>query len=130
SVDLQGAHDEDVVVICEADVEPGLHAEAGRVYEIGVIFACQDQDDRRGSGAAGLTPPWSDRLDVLGVTPQTGGFDSLCHSLQQRIVAATSRPPTGAALQVELFLDLVAAGIGDLMAEVPQLHQVTAERSL
>src|SRR2546421_5585113 len=93
SVDLQGGHDEDVVVICEADVEPGLHAEAGRVYEIGVIFACRDQDDRRDSGAAGLTPPWSGRLDGLGVTPQTGGFYNPCGRPPPRINAPPPRPP-------------------------------------
>src|SRR5207245_9178048 len=86
-----------------------------------------DEDQRRGTRTAWLTPAWSKRLDVFGVAAYGGGLDRRRDSLQQRVVGAASRPPFAAAFQVQLFLDFVPARVSHLVAEVSQLGQVAAE---
>src|SRR2546428_12797016 len=98
AVDLERAHDQDVLFVRVSDVEAGLHAEPGCVDEVGVIFPGRDEDDRCRTRTAWLTPAWSKRLDVFGVAPQAGGFDPPRGSLQQRVLAAGSPPPLAAAL--------------------------------
>src|SRR3989442_11061954 len=88
AVDLERAHDQDVFFVRVSDVEAGLHAEPGCVDEVGVIFAGRDEDQRRGSRTAWLTPAGNEWLDVVGVAPQTGGFGRLRRNPPQ-----PGRPP-------------------------------------
>src|SRR2546425_8892535 len=93
AVDLERAHNQDVFFVRVSDVEAGLHTEPGCVDEVGVIFAGRDEDQRRGSRTAWLTPAGNEWLDVFGVAPQAGGFDRLRGSPQQRVVAPAPPPP-------------------------------------
>src|SRR3989442_4516524 len=79
AVDLERAHDQDVFFVRVSDVEAGLHAEPGCVDEVGVIFAGRDEDQRRGSRTAWLTPAgdeWLERVRFASTTvrfaPLTG----------------------------------------------------------
>src|SRR5437588_30637 len=129
AVDLERADYEDVVLFSVADVEAHLDAEACRVDEVGVVLAGRDQDDWRRSGPSRLRSPRSRWLAGLGIAPEARRLDGLRHGLQQSILAAASGPSAAAAFEVELFLDLVAARVRDLIAEVAELGQVAAEGS-
>src|SRR5439155_11451828 len=121
AIDLQRAGHEDVVLFAEPDVERVLDAESCRVDEVGVLVAARDENERRFSRPTRLGSPGRGRVGAVGVAPQAGGLHRLGHRLEQSIVAAPARPLSPASFKVELFLDLVSAGVGDLVPEISEL---------
>src|SRR5439155_23992096 len=112
------------------DVQARLDAEAAGMHEVGVLVPAGQKDDGGMPRSARLAPPRRQRLRGLGVAPQAGGFAWVRDRLEEGIVAAAARPAAGAAVEVEPFLDLVPAGVGDFVAQVAQLSEVAAQRPL
>src|SRR6266702_6954527 len=133
ALDLQRAGDQDVVAIRISDVQAGLDGESSDVDEVGVRLPRGDQDDwlRLRRLCLGAARPCA---GARGAVPtQACAADGLCHGLEELellLIGALGRACRGAALQVQLLLDLVAARIRDLVTELPQLPQIAPKLPL
>src|SRR3984893_13987662 len=79
-------------------------------------------------------PPCAVRGRGTGTSPRpslpiSSQPDRLSNRLQELelLLIGPFRRPSRPAFEVELLLHLVAAGVGDLVAELPELVQVTAQ---
>src|SRR5216684_1793220 len=141
AIDFERADHEHVIVLGEADVQAGLDREAGGIDEVGITIAGGDEDDGLGARGcrtsarplwaaptAGPTSPRSGEARARFAEPRAphGQRDRL-QQLELLVVSPLGRASPGAALQVQLLLDLVPAGVSDLVSELSQLREVTPE---
>ena len=133
AVDLERTGDQNVVAICIPDVEASLDRKPRGVDEVGVGLTRRDQDDRHGLRRLRPGPAGFRTIASSSVTAQPGTANRLRHRLEELqllLVGALGRTRLGAALQVQLLLDLIAARIRDLIAELAKLTQITPELPL
>ena len=127
AVDLERAHHQHIVAVLEPNVEAALDAKAGGVDEVGVLGSRRNQDRGTNRGSSRTNPARDGGVGALRVAPQAGGLDRLRHGLEKGVVAATARAAPGAALEVELLLDLVAARVRDLVTEIAKLGEIAPQ---
>src|SRR5229473_6421913 len=73
--------------------------------------------------------PWPLGIRTSGLGP-AARRDRVRDGLEQSVIATQPRCLSSAALEVELLLDLVAAGVGNLVAEIAQLGEIAPERAV
>src|SRR4029077_12798399 len=108
------------------DVEAGLDRETSGVNEVGVGLTRGDQNDRFGLPTLRRLRPGARSLGTSSsaASSEPGAADCLRDRLEQLqllFICALRRPRGGAALEVQLLLDLVAARVCDLVAQLAEL---------
>jgi len=138
AIDFERADHEHVIVLGEAYVQAGLEREAGGVDEVGVSIAGGMRT--MGCGFGRFASPASPLGRAYGGATPTQ-WEAEPASPTPRL-PRPRRPPAaapaagrrlawagepGAAFQVQLLLDLVPAGVRDLVSQLSQLREVAPE---
>src|SRR5207302_3674076 len=130
AIDLEGDGDDQVIAGREPNVKGAFDSDACRVDEVGVVLAARHQHQRVRTSAASRAPSWAHRARGACVAPQARLLDRLRNRLQQGVVCVRARLLASPTIEIELFLNLVSAGVCHLVAEIAQLSEISTEGPL